>query len=90
MSGHRKKRHPVLTIFILLSWFMIFLPAVKLFLGEFLSPSYEFNLFEETENELSNLIQEEQALFPEEFIPRKSKWQSYHTNWTSNWHIYKP
>ena len=90
MSGHSKKRHPVLTIFILFSWFMIFLPAVKLFLGEILSPSYEFNLFEETENELSNLIQKEQALFPKEFILRRSKWKSYHTNWTSNWYIYKP
>lgn len=90
MSDNHKKRHPILTIFILLFWFLIFLPSIKLFLGDYLSPSYEFNMFEETKNELTKLIQEENAVFPDEFIPLTSTWESYDTNWTSNWHIYKP
>ena len=89
MSNHRKKRHPILTILMLLSWFLIFLPSIKLFLGDYFSPSYEFNLFEETENELEELIRNEKAVFPDEFIPLISNWQSYDTDWTSNWHIYR-
>ena len=90
MGDHRKKRHPVLTILILLSWFLIFLPSIKLFFVDILSPSFEFRQFEETENDLSTLIQSENALFPDDFILKLSKWESYNTNWRSNWHIYMP
>ncbi len=90
MDDHRKKRHPILTILILLSWFLIFLPSIKLFFVDILSPSFEFRQFEEMENNLSTLIQSENALFPDDFIPKLSKWESYDTNWRSNWHIYIP
>jgi hypothetical protein len=90
MSDNTKKGHPILTILVLLSWFLIFLPSIKLFLGDLFFPSYEYSLFEETENELAELIREEKAVFPDEFIPLTSNWQSYDTDWTSNWHIYRP
>ncbi len=90
MSDNTKKGHPILTILVLLSWFLIFLPSIKLLLGDLFFPSYEFSLFEETENELAELIREEKAVFPDEFIPLTSNWQSYDTDWTSNWHIYRP
>ena len=90
MSSSRKKRIPFLTIFILLSWFVVVLPSVKLILSDLFLPSYEFSLFEETENELAELIRDERAVFPDEFIPLTSNWQSYNTDWTSNWHIYRP
>lgn len=90
MSKQRKKKDPFLTIFIILVWFLIYLPSIKLFFHDSLSPSYNFTLFEETENELSEFIRDEKAVFPDEFIPLSSTWQSYDTDWTSNWHIYGP
>lgn len=79
-----------MTVVIVSIWFFIFLPSVKLFFTDKFSQRNKYTLFEETENELAKIIHEEKADFPSEFIPLKSNWQSYKTEWTSNWHIYKP
>ena len=90
MSKNSRKKHPFLTIFIALMWFFIILPSTKLFLADKISPKNEFTIFEETENELLGIIRNEEAVFPDEFISISSNWESYSTEWTSNWHIYTP
>lgn len=87
MSKH--KNNPFILILIAISWFII-LPAIKTFFADIITPQIEYTLFEETENELGELIIEEDAVFPDEFIPLTSNWQSSSTEWTSNWHIYEP
>ncbi|MCK5154135.1 MAG: hypothetical protein KAQ93_07220, partial [Spirochaetales bacterium] len=79
-----------MTVFSILIWFLILLPSVKLFFADKILPQNKFTLFEETENDLAEIIYEEKAKFPDEFIPLSSNWQSFSTEWTSNWHIYKP
>lgn len=90
MSKSTDKKLPILTIVSILIWFFILLPSIKLFFSDLISPSEEFTLFEETENELSAIIKNEKAVFPEEFISITSSWESYSTEWISNWHIYEP
>ena len=90
MGRKSGKKHPLLIIFITLFWFFILLPSIKLFFTNTASSQNEFTLFAETENELADIIYEESANFPDEFISLTSNWESYSTNWTTNWHIYKP
>jgi hypothetical protein len=90
MSAGSKKRKPLILFLVIISWFVFFLPGIKIFLNNILSPSYKFNVFEETEDELSNLIQSQNALYPADFISLNSKWESFDTQWSSSWHLYKP
>lgn len=73
-----------------ISWFIFILPTIKTIFADFITPPVEYTFFEETEKELEELIIEEDAVYPDEFILLKSKWQSSSTEWTSNWHIFSP
>ena len=73
MGNYSKKKHPVFTIILVLIWFFVLLPSIKVFFTELISPSNKFTLFEETEAELTELIQLEKAQFPEDFIKLKSQ-----------------
>ncbi len=90
MRNQSQKKHPVLTIISVLIWFFVLLPSIKVLITDQISPSKEFTFYEETEIELNEIIIKEDALFPDEFISLTSTWESYSTEWTSNWHVYKP
>jgi len=90
MNNGRKKKHPLFTVLTVAVWFLVILPGVKSFFFDQKSSAIDFNSFNETEEELTELIQLEKAQFPEDFIKLKSQWESYSTTWTSTWHMYKP
>ncbi len=90
MGSGRRKKHPVITVAVILFWFFILLPFIRTFFGESITPTTAYNTFSETEKELSDLIKLENADFPDDFIPVTSQWESSGTNWISNWHIFKP
>ncbi|MCK5674151.1 MAG: transglutaminase domain-containing protein [Spirochaetales bacterium] len=90
MNTKRRKKHPVFSVLTVLIWFFVILPGIKSFVFDQKSSSIDFNSFEETEAELTELIQLEKAQFPDDFIKLKSQWESYDTTWTSTWHMYKP
>jgi len=84
----RKKPKTVFLVFLL--WFFILLPSIKVFLGNIIIKENQNRFFVETEENLSFLINNYNALFPDHFYEILSEWESSGNKWSSQWHLYKP
>lgn len=84
----KKKRGGCFVTLIL--WFIIFLPAVRMILSEAPVEKPLFRDYVENEEVLLSVLNQDNALYPDDFFALQSQWEDQKGFWQADWHVYEP